>query len=207
MSSVVKAEDRFRGCLKSKNSVSGRETREGIPPLCCHEMRTPHRHSQYVSTYMRQLSKNQSHNPHKPFSEGNHQYPTSLQEVQAVAPIDAPFPRAFGQVYIGSKSKTDPLPSLPLLLAITFLMEPKSFFEVSSPTSPECGSCFNEVPRIPDLQLSSCQGSYQRCHTGCKSVCRPVVCLQEARPQRAAVRQKDGSFQRASLVCQISFLR
>lgn len=27
--------------------------------------------------------------------------------------------------------------------------------------------------RIPDLQLSSCQGSYQKYHTGCRFMCRP----------------------------------
>lgn len=53
MPSVVKAEDIFRDCLNSKKSVSGREIRGGIPSLCCYEMRTSQRHSQYVSIFMR----------------------------------------------------------------------------------------------------------------------------------------------------------
>lgn len=93
-----------------------------------------------------QPSNTQSQNTSaKLFSEGNHQYPTSLQGVKTVEPIEAPFPRASGQIYLRNEPKTYPFPPLPLLLAITFHMEHKSFSKVCSPASPECGSCFNEV--------------------------------------------------------------
>lgn len=51
---------------------------------------------------------------------------TSLQDVQPIAPRDAPSPRASRKIYL-NKSRIDSLPSLPFVPAITFHMEPQEF--------------------------------------------------------------------------------
>lgn len=73
---------------------------------------------------------------------------TSLQDAQPVAPRDAPSPRASRKIYL-SKSKTDSLPSLPFVPAITFHMEPQEFVTSLHPQILKAGDDFDEVPPGP----------------------------------------------------------